>query len=62
MTDDASRHDQPVAIHTRQVEINGRHVWVLEDNAGIVEVTESRSDLAKDHPEAQLGENGPDRS
>lgn len=36
----------------RRVEVNGRHVWVVEDSRGIVEMTESEDILRQDHPEA----------
>lgn len=51
--------------HARQVEVNGRQVWVLEDAAGIVEVADSKETLAHDHPDADLDgtgtESGPPR-
>jgi hypothetical protein len=42
----------------RRVEVNGRHVWVLEDSRGIVEMTESEGTLRHDHPEAFRDTNG----
>ncbi len=37
-----------------EVEVNGRHVWVLQDRIGIVEVTDSRESLERDHPGAPV--------
>jgi hypothetical protein len=37
---------------TQRAEVNGRHVWVVEDSRGIVEMTESEDTLRHDHPEA----------
>ena len=33
-------------------EINGRHVWVLRDHISIVEITDSKEALRRDHPGA----------
>ncbi len=40
--------------------MNGRHVWVLEDRVGIVEMTESKETLEHDHPELHLDSGGAD--
>ena len=31
--------------------MNGRHPWVLEDDAGIVELADTEETLEADHPE-----------
>lgn len=50
--------DESGRTHARRVEVNGRHVWVLEDSRGIVEMTESEDTLRHDHPEAFHDPNG----
>ncbi|HEX5116893.1 MAG TPA: HPF/RaiA family ribosome-associated protein [Pseudonocardiaceae bacterium] len=51
MNEPARRHRD---LRVRHADVNGRHPWVLEDDAGIVEVTESLDVLADDHPEAHI--------
>lgn len=41
-------------LRMRQADVGGRHPWVLEDDAGILEVAESPETIAYDHPEAHL--------
>jgi ribosome-associated translation inhibitor RaiA len=50
----SERHRPNHGLRVRRAEVNGRHPWVLEDDAGIVEITESREALAEDHPEAPV--------
>jgi hypothetical protein len=54
------RNQRPTGEHARQVVVNGRHVWVLEDARGIVEMTESKETLEHDHPELHLDSGGAD--
>ena len=42
--------------HAREVEVNGRDVWVLEDDGGVSEVADSQETLARDHPEVAFDE------
>lgn len=46
-----SQPDDTPLPHARQVEVNGHHVWVLEDAAGVVEVADSPETLRRDHHE-----------
>ena len=48
------RKQRPTGERVRQVVVNGRHVWVLEDRRGIVEMTESKETLEHDHPRLRL--------
>lgn len=54
MTDDQS--PRRAGLRLRQADAAGRHPWVLEDDAGIVEIAESRATIAADHPELAAGE------
>lgn len=40
----------------RQVRLNGRHQWVLEDDIGILEIADSLETLARDHPKLPINE------
>jgi hypothetical protein len=51
MSEPTGRHE---GLRIRQADVNGHHPWVLEDDAGILEVAESREVLAEDHPEAHI--------
>lgn len=44
-------HGQQHDLHVRQVDVGGRHPWVLEDDAGILEVADTEETLEEDHPE-----------
>lgn len=48
------RNQRPTGECVRHVVVNGRHVWVLEDRRGIVEMTESKETLEHDHPNLRL--------
>jgi len=48
-----TEHTAP-GFQVRQVSVNGRHPWVLDDAAGILEMAESPEVLAEDHPEAHI--------
>lgn len=54
------REQRPSEQRAQQVVVNGRHVWVLEDRIGIVEMTESKETLEHDHPELHLDSGGTD--
>jgi hypothetical protein len=47
--EDGRRRTRPWA---QELEIHGRHVWVLRDHISIVEITDSREALLNDHPGA----------
>ena len=50
-TERRSGHGQRGELRVHQVDVNGRHPWVLEDEAGIVELADTEQTLEEDHPE-----------
>jgi hypothetical protein len=53
-----SEHDHSThrrhQVRADEVEVNGRHVWLLRDEAGILEIADAERTLAEDHPAADI--------